>query len=78
MKCKKCAQKDVLLDALKKDHEKVINLNGEILELAKSVNNSNKELMGIIQALRTRVSELENQLKEATKESCTNDSTTAQ
>lgn len=78
MKCKKCAQKDVLLDALQKDHENVIKLNGEILELARSVNNSNKELMGIIQALRTRVNELENQLKEAADKSCSNDSTTAQ
>lgn len=77
MKCKKCAQKDELLERLGKEHEKVINLNGEILELARSVNNSNKELMGIIQALRTRVNELENQLKEATKESCTNDSINA-
>lgn len=77
MKCKKCAEKDALYDALSKEHEKVIKLNGEILELATSVNNSNKELMVIIEALRARVKELEHKLKEDSGKACSNDSNNA-
>lgn len=77
MACKKCKQKDVLLDALRKDYEKVIKLNGEILELAKIVYNTNKELTAINESLIARVKELENELKEAKGETCSDDSDNA-
>ena len=72
MKCKKCKEKDKIIELKDAEIEKIVKLNGEILELARSINNSNGRLVDINKKLLARVDELETKLKEGEGESCSN------
>lgn len=77
MQCKKCKEKDELIERYKNEGEKAIKLNREIIDLARSVHKSNSELITINKILLDRVENLENKLKEATSEVCSSDSDNA-
>ena len=74
MKCKECKHKDALIERYKTENERIVKLNGEILETARSINHSNFELIMINKKLHADIEELKNKLKEATGETCSDDS----